>query len=225
MNVGVRASWLVFFFVSINVRADYSATSVRFSPLVLKLENKSRFQGGLNFQASPSAELGIAYVHKIYDGFDFGAGLHGGLLGSDVTSGVLGIDLMFRYLRELNPQIFIGAQIEGGIVYSGLGDTSILVNYGFAAPFSSGLVLGGSFREGAQVYIYPSIEFGRVANAGDPLWKSGVGFQIAFGTVITTRENLSLYLETQPAVTNFTGNGPALKTFSIGLTIGMLYDI
>ena len=205
--------------------AEHVATSTRFSPLVLSLNKQQRIQGAFDFQSSPSGELSIAYLYKLYDGFDVGVGIHGGLLGGNMASGIFGFDVVLRYVRAVNDYLFLGIQTQGGYVYSGLGDKSISENFASSFPITIGAVIGGVVRESTQLYFFPAVELGRAANAGDPLWKTGIGLQLAVGTVIAIHDDFFAYLETQPTFANLNSNTTSgFQSFRIGLTLGVLYD-
>ncbi|MES2504641.1 MAG: hypothetical protein V4534_07175 [Myxococcota bacterium] len=202
-----------------------TATSTRFSPLVLRLDQDSRVHVNANFMSTPSGEIDSGMVFKLWDGFDAGFGVHGGLLGGEKASGILGFDFLFRYIRPIHEQMFVGVQTQIGYVYSGIGYLPRSVNYGSAFPITLGVVFGGVVRESTQVYFYPAVDLGKTANAGDALWKSGIGLQFAIGTAIAATDSTFWVLEVQPALTNFTGSESVFQTFRVGLTLGVLFDL
>lgn len=216
---------MMFFVFGFGLSAAQTATSTRFSPLLLRLDQSARIQAGVSFQSTPSGELETSYVHKVWDGFDVGAGVHGGILGGPVASGILGADILLRFIRPVSENIFFGVQTQAGYTYSGIGDVSVAANAGSAFPVTLGLVLGGVIRESTQLYFFPAVDLGKSMNAGDPLWKTGIGLQFTLGTTIALKDDLFWVIETQPTLTNLTGTESAFQTFRVGVTLGLLFDL
>lgn len=203
--------------------AQATVTSTNFIPVVLHEDISYRLSTAFAFTPRPSAELEFGYVHALGAGFDYGVGLHGGV--QDLKcSGILGLDLMIRFLRAVNEVSFLGWHGQVGYAYTGLGDPGVSINAGSAFPITTGLIIGGIVRDITQFYFFPAVEFGQTMNPGDTLWKSGIGLRFTLGSVISIGEKTHLFLETQPRIANFTSDQAALSTFSINATLGLLFD-
>lgn len=204
--------------------AQYSVTSTHFVPTPIHLDLSDRISGGVGFEVSPSVELEIAYLYKVWDGLDIGFGFHGGVTGRSSTGGIVGTDIVLRFVRPVGATAFFGVQTQIGYVYTGIGDVSKAVNVGSAIPVTLGVVLGGSVRDITQLYFFPAVEFGQTDNGGDVLWKTGIGLRFTMGTAIEIADQVRLVIEMKPVISNFTGTESAWKTFRIGAFMGLMYD-
>ena len=218
-----KIAYLVFFVFTCAAFAQDFATSTHFVPIPLHPDAPSRVAVGFDFAPTPSFELEAGYIYQLGAGFDIGAGLHGGVMGLK-NYGILGLDVMFRFLKPLDETVFIGLQGQVGYVYTGIGNVSIALNAGSALPVTAGFVLGGVVRELSRFYFFPAVEFGQTMNAGDPLWKSGIGLRFTVGSAISLSDTTYLVIETRPRITNFVGSLSALNTFTIDATLGLLFD-
>lgn len=205
------------------LQAQQSVNSVKFVPSVMDPDLAYRLSSAIALTSVPSFELELAYVYELGSGFDYGLGLHGGVQGLN-NSGILGFDAMFRFLRLMNEVSFIGWQGQVGYVYTGLGDPNVTAAYGSAFPMTTGLVIGGIVRDITRFYFFPAVEFGQTANDSQSLWKSAIGLRLTLGSVISIGEKSHLYLETQPRFASFNGEKSALSTFTIGFSMGLLFD-
>ena len=204
--------------------AQDTATSTHFVPTPISLDLSDRISGGIGLEVSPSVELEIAYLYKVWDGLDIGVGLHGGVTGEGNTGGILGADVVLRFVRQIGGSFFMGFQTQIGCVYTGLGDVSKAINAGGAFPVTLGLVLGGVLHESTQLYFFPALQFGQTMNDGDPLWKSGVGLQFSLGTAIEIVDSVRWVIEVTPEITNLTGHNSAWKSFNIAALMGLVFD-
>ena len=215
----------VFFLVCFSAFAQNFSTSTHFVPIPLNNDYPSRVTVGLNMEPTPSSfELEVNYLYQLGPGADVGVGLHGGVLGQSGSYGILGLDFMFRFLRPVNEAVFLGLQAQAGYVYTGIGNVSLAPNVPNAFPITVGLVLGGLVRDLTSFYFFPAVEFGQTANAGDTLWKSGIGLRFTLGTAVSLGDTTYLVLETRPRIPNLAGPDPALSTFSIDAMLGLLFD-
>lgn len=205
--------------------AQYTATSTHFIPTPIDLDWTDRILGGVGIQPSPSIDLEVAYLYKIWDGFDIGIGLHGGVTGQNTTGGILGTDVLMRYVRPLGRSFFTGIQGQIGLVYTGLGDVSKAINVGTAFPVTVGVVLGGTLRGSTQLYVFPALQLGQTMNAGDALWKSGIGLQLSLGTTIILNDLMRWVIEVTPEISNFTGAESAWKTVNVVGWMGLIFDL
>lgn len=215
--------FLILALVSSFSYAQYSASSTYFVPTPIPLDLTDRISTGVGFDPAPNIELEIAYLYKVWDGFDLGLGLHGGVTGQTETGGILGTDVLLRYVRLIGNSFFMGVQTQAGYTYTGLGSSSTL-NYSSAFPVTMGLVLGGIVHDAAQIYFFPAVELGQTMKDGDPLWKSGLGMRFTLGVSTTISDGVSLVIETKPVLSNLATSGSVWKTFRIAAFMGLVFD-
>lgn len=212
-----------FFFLSGLSLAQYTATSSHFIPIPLSEELPSRVSVNFSFEPTPSFEFETAYIYQLGSGFDVGTGLHGGVREIE-NYGILGLDLMFRFLKPVSEVVFLGVGAQVGYVYTGIGDVSVALNYASAIPITTGLIIGGVVRDLTRFYFSPAVEFGQTMNIGDPLWKSGIGLRFTMGAAVSLSDTTYLVIETRPRIKNLTGPSGALNTFTVDATLALLFD-
>ncbi|MBH1988593.1 MAG: hypothetical protein I8H75_03855 [Myxococcaceae bacterium] len=210
------------FLLSGVLSAQQSVTSVHFVPSLIDPDLSYRFSGGVALTSTPSFELQLAYVDQLGFGFHYGLGLHGGLQGLH-NSGILGFDIMIRFLHLMNEVSFMGWQGQIGYAYTGLGDSDVSAAFGSAFPITTGLVIGGIVRDITRFYFFPAVEFGQTANDNQSFWKSGIGLRLTLGSVISIGEKSHFYLETQPRFSRLNGDA-VLSAFTVGFSMGFLFD-
>ena len=203
--------------------AQASATSTHFVSVPVTADMPSRVSVNFAFTPSPSGEVEVAYVHQLGSGFDAGVGVHGGLLGIK-NYGILGTDLMFRFLSPINEAVFLGVQAQVGYVFTGIGSVALSESDANALPISTGIVIGGVVRDLTRFYFFPAAEFGQTQNPGDKFWKSGIGLRFTLGTAVSLSDTTYLVIETRPRIANLVGSDSALSTFTIDATLALLFD-
>src|SRR3989338_7137700 len=126
---------------------QYSATSTRFSPAPINFDLSNRIAASVILDSAPTVDFQTSYVYKIWDGFDVGLGLHGGMIGQDQLGGVIGTDLMLRYVRPVTFDFFLGFQSQIGYTYTGMGNSALSKAEASSFPLTVGVVLGGIIQD------------------------------------------------------------------------------
>ncbi len=218
--------YITFVLFAVSLNAQYTATTSHFMALPLDGDRPWRLSILGNFTGRPALEADLNLVRALGAGFDLGFGLHGGSLAEKSPgngAGIVGLDLMIRYLRPVSSSLFLGAQLQGGYTYTGIGQMGYPPNYASAIPISFGIAFGGYLREAAALYIFPVAEFGQTMHNGDPVWKSGIGLRFTLGSVMEISERVRLAIEVRPALHDFTADS-VWSSLGIDAGLGVLFD-
>lgn len=207
-----------------------SLANAQFAP-VPTLQNKPWriFAGAtesLSFNAfrHTQAELKTSLVHQISPGFDAGVALHGGFGSSPSYPGVLGIDLMGRYLEDWNSPLFGGFQVVAGYTYNGLGLSNRSIEVASTIPITMGPVFGVIASKDVRIYWFPALELGRKDYSKETtFWGNQIGCQAGLGTAIKLGGPLVLSLEIRPRMS--WNLEPASRQFSIDTTAALVWNL
>jgi len=159
-------------------------------------------------------------------GFDFGLMIHGGV-GNDKglfkagnsADGLIGGDVMLRYLTHATDLLFLGVQAQAG--YSQNLSATNLVPDGANIPVDAGLVVGLNFADVINIYAFPGFEFGRKTAAETAVWGSLIGLNVAAGMMIDFG-GTSLVLQGKPRWGNMSDMS---NTFSTTFLAGLAWDM
>ena len=172
-------------------------------------------------QGNASAVMGLGM------GFDFGINLHGGVgqdkglfTAGNAMQGLIGGDIMLRYLTNVTDFLYLGLQAQGGYMQN-LSMTPMTPN-GASIPVDAGLVLGLTFADVVHLYANPAFEFGRKSPADEAKWfGSLIGLNIAAGLAIDMG-GTTLVLQGKPRWANLSD---ASNTFNTAFLVGLAWDL
>lgn len=212
---------LFFIFFAFGSWAQYSATVAHFSPIPINSDKLFRASTGLGFSPTPSTELEGAFLYHPSAGFDLGIGFHGGFADIPIC-GVVGAELMFRFLKDMTDSFFFGVQTQMGLTYTGLASTTE-PEYATAIPVTVTVILGGILQKKMRFYAAPAVELGQTMQGGDVAWKNGIGLKISLGLAVPLKPNFHFVAEIGPKLTQLNAETP-FKTLNVDANLGFLFD-
>lgn len=214
---------LLWFLFSLPSAASYSVSASHFAPVPMSSTESFRTFADLNLAPSRSVELETGILYHIWPEFDFGLGIHGGVVNEITTGGTLGVDVILRFIKNIRPNFFLGVTTQAGLLYSGLGDPTTEPEQATAIPVYLALVMGRTLKNNTKLYFSPGIELGQTMKGGDVVWKSALGLRLTFGAVIPLSERWALMIETRPTMSNIDSASP-IKIFQLDSGLGVLFD-
>lgn len=209
-----------------------SASAVSNIPVPISEDNPLRLGGAAqtSFLFSPlafqylGADVGLAYAFG--GGFEGGFSIRGGVTSDELfqtghtNNGILGADVMLRYLGNLSDSFYMGLQGRVGYDYTfGMVDITAGSNITAAVGLPFGITFGGQV---ISLYLMPEINFGQKdPNSTDGVFGSLVGFGAAIGTYVCLGTP-KIYAQVKPKTLNIAATS---NNWAMDAEIGLAFEI
>ncbi len=176
-------------------------------------------------------------VYGVGSGLDVGFALHGGVINNsglfmtgNAAKGLVGADVMLRFLGNITDMFFMGLQATVG--YSN-DMTFADLKLASSIPTAVGLAMGLSLADVVQLYVFPQFNFGgKTAAEQKPddiknavVWGSQIGMSAAIGAWVNMG-GTNLVIEARPewASVQDLGNFKS-DNFSTNVLVGLAWDL